>query len=152
MPHRLFAALLSLGALHGGASGAGVKLGQGELRVCGDHSDSNWMKYEEYAEYEEFALHIDIDTSMCGFTAHETPQYVANLMDESADGHKKPVLNPYIGKIAGSSSILRSSPTRFRVVVRPATSAPHCYPLRQRACILILFPRRRRYGIQRRRR
>ena len=59
------------------------------------------MKYDEYAEYQvgnggscdylclcadsgivlqEFALHIDIDTSMCGFTETDVPQYVANLM------------------------------------------------------------------------
>jgi hypothetical protein len=50
------------------------------------------MKYDEYAEYQEFALHIDIDTSMCGFTEKDVPQYVANLMDSETDKDHKAVV------------------------------------------------------------
>jgi hypothetical protein len=42
--------------------------GTGASRLCGDAGDSNWMPYDEYSECQEYALHIDVDTSMCGFT------------------------------------------------------------------------------------
>jgi hypothetical protein len=74
------------------------------------------MKYDEYAEYQvgnggscdylclcadsgivlqEFALHIDIDTSMCGFTETDVPQYVANLMDSETDKDHKAVVRKH---------------------------------------------------------
>lgn len=76
--------------------------------VCGDNGDNDFLKYNEYAAYQEYAVHIDIDTSLCEFT--EMPQYFVSLVDKSGK-------TPWIGKIAGTSSIVRAAPNRFRVII-----------------------------------
>lgn len=76
--------------------------------VCGDNGANDFLKYNEYAAYQEYAVHIDIDTSLCEFT--EMPQYFVSLVDKSGK-------RPWIGKIAGESSIVRAAPTRFRIII-----------------------------------
>jgi hypothetical protein len=44
----------------------------GETYVCGDHSSDYFLALNEYSEYGEYAIHIDIETSMCDFET--TPQ------------------------------------------------------------------------------
>jgi hypothetical protein len=76
--------------------------------VCGDSGANDFLKYNEFAAYQEYAVHIDIDTSLCAFT--EMPQYFVNLVDKSGK-------DPWVGKIAGTSSIVRAAPTRFRIII-----------------------------------
>ena len=57
---------------------------------------------------QEYAVHIDIDTSLCDFT--KVPNYFVSLVDKSGK-------TPWVGKIAGTSSIVRPAPTRFRIII-----------------------------------
>jgi hypothetical protein len=44
----------------------------GDTFVCGDHSSDYFLALNEYSEYGEYAVHIDVETSMCDFET--TPQ------------------------------------------------------------------------------
>jgi hypothetical protein len=84
------------------------------------------MKYDEYAEYQEFALHIDIDTSMCGFTEKNVPQYVANLMDSETDKDHKAVVRFIASPPCAASHTTPPGVNRIHTWAGLQAAAPFC--------------------------
>jgi hypothetical protein len=113
--------------LSGAFAVTNVIRGAGPNRICGDHSDSDWTRYDEYHAYSQFAIRIDIDTTLCGFTPNDRPHYVANLMAGHLPGDSA------IHRVVGTSAITEASWNRMRVsrssvwVWEESTTLIFCY-------------------------
>jgi hypothetical protein len=71
------------------------------------------MRYDEFKAYSEFAIRIDIDTTLCGFHRDDRPpHYVANLMVGDANEMNG---NRAIHRVVGASVIAEASWNRLRV-------------------------------------